>query len=175
MSTYIPPIITHTQVHQHFLWFCLYVVFTFKNFHKDCCDKRFLRPCRNTLNTIMFLFAPHYTLLHCCCGLPFFWLLSFIYLLLDFLQMGKVLFRILVRANRRGGKQSTSCNNGSRFLTSIFQEKDRFHTWLSYLSDYASNGMSLLQIYLNPFPDAFLDGIFGTPGSSKFVVIESVN
>ena len=45
----------------------------------------------------------------------------------------------------------------------------------TYLSDYASDGVSLLQVYLNPFPNAFLDGIFGTPGSSKFVVIESVN
>ena len=72
-------------------------------------------------------------------------------------------------------KSSTSCNNG---LPTIFLGKARseiFCTTLAYLSDYASNGMSLLQVYLNPFPDAFLDGIFGTPGSSKFVVIESVN
>ena len=110
----------------------------------------------------MWVFAPHYTLLHCCCGLPFFWLLSFIYLLLDFLQMGKVLFRILVRANiKRGGS--------SPHLVGVFFKK------IPYLSDYASNGMSLFQIYLDPFSDAFLDGIFGTPGSSKFVVIESVN
>ena len=91
-----------------------------------------------------------------------FWLLSFIYLLLDFLQMGKVLFRILVRANiKRGGSSPP--------LVGVFFKK------IPYLSDYASNGMSLFQIYLDPFSDAFLDGIFGTPGSSKFVVIESVN
>ena len=57
----------------------------------------------------------------------------------------------------------------------FFWVKQDLKYFAQYLSDYASNGMSLLQVYLNPFPDAFLDGIFGTPGSSKFVVIESVN
>ena len=85
---------------------------------------------------------------HCCFGFPFFWLLSHIYLRLDFLQMGKVLFRILYVCqltllhlrNRLPGKR-----------------------WFQYLSYYSSYSVCLLQVYLNPFPNAFLNGIFGTP------------
>lgn len=34
--------------------------------------------------------------------------------------------------------------------------------------------MGSAKVYLNPFFDAFLDGILGTPGSTQFVLIESV-
>ena len=44
-----------------------------------------------------------------------------------------------------------------------------------YLSYNAGDNVGTLQVYLDPFFDALLYCVPGTPGSSEFVLIESVN
>ena len=45
----------------------------------------------------------------------------------------------------------------------------------TYLSNNAGDNVGTLQVYLDPFFDALLYCVPGTPGSSEFVLIESVN
>ena len=45
----------------------------------------------------------------------------------------------------------------------------------TYLGYNACDNMGTLQVYLDPFFDALLYCVLGTPGSTEFVLIESVN